>query len=312
MIVLDLACAWHSLVDANQMENAILNLAVNARDAMPGGGRLTIATRTLHERVGEADTCRDARDYVVLEVRDNGAGMAPEVREKASEPFVTTKGVGLGTGLGLSQVYGFATQCGGTVRLMSEVGKGTSITLHIPRVHPVPASRPPPSCGSISRGEARPRAEVSSRPSPCHPPSPRPDRRAYRFPVGRPSGRWRSRVPWSRPFVAAWQAGAIRLCHPRRSLPMIDTTKAVSSEVWRSATQARIDAQNKIVAGQAPGSDARNMSTSLLLPVAGQRVCSLSDQGEGGCCKPASDDGRARELPRASERKLTSTRLNPP
>ena len=135
-VVLDLACAWHSLVDANQLENVVLNLAVNARDAMPGGGRLTIATRTLHERGSDTGARSDARDYVVLEVRDNGRGMSPEIQAKASEPFFTTKAAGLGTGLGLSQVYGFAAQCGGTVRLMSEAGKGTSVTLHIPRVLP--------------------------------------------------------------------------------------------------------------------------------------------------------------------------------
>ena len=135
LVVLDLECAWHSLVDANQLENAVLNLAVNARDAMPGGGRLTIATRRLSVRA-DADVERVARDYVVVEVRDSGVGMSPEVRAKASEPFFTTKALGQGTGLGLSQVSDFAIGCGGAMRLASEMGDGTSVTLHIPRWTP--------------------------------------------------------------------------------------------------------------------------------------------------------------------------------
>lgn len=136
VIVLDLACAGHSLIDANQLENAVLNLVVNARDAMPDGGRLTVATRLLKEPSGDLDQGYNQREYVVVEVCDSGCGMSLEVQGKASEPFFTTKEIGHGTGLGLSQVCGFANQCGGMVRLVSEVGKGTSIALHMPRVDP--------------------------------------------------------------------------------------------------------------------------------------------------------------------------------
>ncbi|GJD49564.1 Sensor histidine kinase RcsC [Methylobacterium crusticola] len=111
-------------VDQNQLENAVLNLAVNARDAMPGGGRLTLAT--------EAATLGDGRPAVAVTVRDTGTGMPPEVVARAFEPFFTTKPQGRGTGLGLSQVYGFVTQSGGTVRIDSRPGEGTAIVLVLP------------------------------------------------------------------------------------------------------------------------------------------------------------------------------------
>lgn len=114
---------WRTHADPNQLENAILNLAVNARDAMPGGGRLTIATRN------------DGEDQVVITVSDTGVGMPPEVIAKAFDPFFTTKEVGKGTGLGLSQVYGFVQQSGGRIDIASEPGHGTAIEIRLPRYH---------------------------------------------------------------------------------------------------------------------------------------------------------------------------------
>ena len=108
-------------VDRNQAENAILNLAINARDAMPDGGVLTIATH--------GTPCGD---QVVLDLGDTGVGMAPEVVERAFEPFFTTKLVGQGTGLGLSQVYGFIKQSMGDVSIRSIAEKGTTVTLTLP------------------------------------------------------------------------------------------------------------------------------------------------------------------------------------
>jgi PAS domain S-box-containing protein len=127
---------WTALIDANQLENALLNLAINARDAMPNGGRLTIETANavldsayaaLHEDV-------EPGDYVVVSVSDTGTGMLPAVMAKAIDPFFTTKPVGEGTGLGLSMIYGFAKQSHGHLRIYSEVGQGTTIKLYVPRV----------------------------------------------------------------------------------------------------------------------------------------------------------------------------------
>jgi CheY-like chemotaxis protein len=115
------------------MELVILNLALNARDAMPSGGRLTISTAN----VGSEDHSRPdesaSGDYVALSVSDTGSGMTEEVLEKAYEPFFTTKGVGRGTGLGLSQVYGIAKQSNGGVRIDTELGRGTTVTIYLPR-----------------------------------------------------------------------------------------------------------------------------------------------------------------------------------
>ncbi|WP_394001464.1 PAS domain-containing protein [Luteimonas sp. WGS1318] len=123
---------WWVHVDANQLENVILNLAVNARDAMPGGGRLTIATGNARvDAGGRADV--PPGDYVVITVSDSGSGMPPEVMARAFDPFYTTKGVGKGTGLGLSQVYGFVRQSAGHVTMRSDVGQGTVVTLYLPR-----------------------------------------------------------------------------------------------------------------------------------------------------------------------------------
>ena len=114
------------LADPTQLEVAVLNLAINARDAMPKGGVLTFAT---HETRVDGDPELDDGDYVELTISDTGVGMSSEVRERAFEPFFTTKEVGKGTGLGLSMVYGMARQSGGTARIESEPGKGTSVSL---------------------------------------------------------------------------------------------------------------------------------------------------------------------------------------
>ncbi|BCA61180.1 histidine kinase [Sphingomonas sp. HMP9] len=125
---------WTTLVDPHQLENALLNLCINARDAMPGGGRLTIETAN---RWIDARTARerelDAGQYVSLSVSDTGTGMTPDVIAKAFDPFFTTKPLGLGTGLGLSMIYGFARQSGGHVRIYSEVGEGTNVCIYLPR-----------------------------------------------------------------------------------------------------------------------------------------------------------------------------------
>ena len=121
-------------LDVTQFEAAILNLVVNARDAMPQGGRLRIATRDVTVNDARAATLKIAPGaYVEVTVEDNGTGMAPDVRERALDPFYTTKEVGKGTGLGLSQVYGFVTQSGGALELRSELGRGTAVVLLLPR-----------------------------------------------------------------------------------------------------------------------------------------------------------------------------------
>ncbi len=124
--------SWPVYVDPHQLENAIVNLAVNARDAMDGAGRLTIKTRNVNVSANEVGDIR-AGEYVCISVVDTGYGMPPEVRERAFEPFFTTKPVGKGTGLGLSQIFGFAHQSGGEVGIDSEVGKGTTVSIYLPR-----------------------------------------------------------------------------------------------------------------------------------------------------------------------------------
>ena len=123
---------WLAFSDAHQLENALLNLAINARDAMLSGGRLNIRTGRVH--ISDAEPDRPAPgDYVTLSVADTGIGMPPNVVAKAFDPFFTTKPIGQGTGLGLSMVYGFVKQTGGHVRIDSTVGSGTEITLFLPR-----------------------------------------------------------------------------------------------------------------------------------------------------------------------------------
>ncbi len=139
---------WPAMVDPTQIELVILNLAINARDAMPDGGRVTIATAN---RPGGAGT----DDFVVVTVRDEGTGMTPEVQAKAFEPFFTTKGPRAGSGLGLSQVFGTARQSGGDVHIDSAPGKGTSVSVSLPRA--ASPAEPPVHVpvGSVKRRDGR-------------------------------------------------------------------------------------------------------------------------------------------------------------
>jgi len=129
--------AWRAHADPNQLELAVINLAVNARDAMPNSGRLTLETANVHldERYALGQIEVVPGQYVMLAITDNGSGMTSEVKAKAFDPFFTTKDVGHGTGLGLSQVYGFVKQSRGHVKIYSEVGEGTTIKLYLPRAH---------------------------------------------------------------------------------------------------------------------------------------------------------------------------------
>jgi PAS domain S-box-containing protein len=128
---------WPTLCDSNQLESAILNLAINARDAMPDGGKLTIETCNAHLDGRYAARLSDVSpgQYVCICVTDTGTGMPPDVAERAFDPFFTTKAIGQGTGLGLSMIYGFARQSGGQARIYSEQGRGTTIKLYLPRHH---------------------------------------------------------------------------------------------------------------------------------------------------------------------------------
>jgi signal transduction histidine kinase len=140
---------WPATADPSQIESVILNLAVNGRDAMPDGGRLTIAT----VNVPHGDRSKPAElppgDYISVCVSDTGAGMTEEVLRKAFEPFFTTKPVGSGTGLGLSQVYGIAKQTGGTVAIDTQVGKGTTVRVYLPRTTAAPAVGPADECQNV-------------------------------------------------------------------------------------------------------------------------------------------------------------------
>src|SRR6202040_1869696 len=137
--------AW---VDPNQLELAILNLALNARDAMSNGGRLQIACQNRRAGAGDAPGDLAAGDYVIVSVSDVGTGMSEATLARAFEPFFTTKEVGRGSGLGLSMVQGFAAQSGGAVRIASSLGKGTTVELWLP-----PAERQSRASGSAEPGE---------------------------------------------------------------------------------------------------------------------------------------------------------------
>jgi PAS domain S-box-containing protein len=140
---------WSPYADETQLELALMNLAINARDAMPGGGKICIACH--NASIGEGGETA-AGDYVVLEISDTGCGIAPEMLERVTEPFFTTKAVGKGTGLGLSMVYGFAQQSGGTMRIKSRLDHGTTVELWLPRA-PEAARRPPASAAAGNQGK---------------------------------------------------------------------------------------------------------------------------------------------------------------
>jgi PAS domain S-box-containing protein len=147
---------WRSLVDPAQMESAVLNLAINARDAMPEGGCLTIATagETFDEKSATAGLAPG--DYVAIAVTDSGHGMLPEVQARAFEPFFTTKQAGKGSGLGLSMVYGFVKQSGGHITIDSAVGRGTTVRIYLPRSEAVAEGAAGPGAGGpASEGPGR-------------------------------------------------------------------------------------------------------------------------------------------------------------
>jgi PAS domain S-box-containing protein len=147
---------WRANVDPNQLEVAIINLAVNARDAMPSGGKLTLETANVY--LDESYAARQVEvvpgQYVMVAVTDSGSGMMPDVLAKAFDPFFTTKDVGHGTGLGLSQVYGFAKQSGGQVKIYSEIGEGTTVKLYFPRVHAAVLQDETEEPETVARGSA--------------------------------------------------------------------------------------------------------------------------------------------------------------
>ena len=138
---------WVTRCDHHQLENALLNLVVNARDAMPDGGRLMIATSNRSLTSDDAMAQRDALpgEFVCITVADSGTGMTPDVLEHAFEPFFTTKPIGQGTGLGLSMIYGFVQQSGGFMAVRSQPGQGTEFDIHLPRDSGVPVTAASPA-----------------------------------------------------------------------------------------------------------------------------------------------------------------------
>jgi PAS domain S-box-containing protein len=148
------ASLWNTTLDPHQLENVVLNLAINARDAMPGGGKLTVelSNTMLDDTYVSAAHEVPPGQYVLLAISDTGTGMPPEVRERAIEPFFTTKGEGQGTGLGLSMAFGFVKQSGGHFRIYSEVGHGTTIKAYFPRVLEAEQTLPEPVTNEVRGG----------------------------------------------------------------------------------------------------------------------------------------------------------------
>jgi PAS domain S-box-containing protein len=146
--------AWPALADPNQLTTAILNLALNARDAMPHGGKITLETRNIYLDDGYASIHSDVvpGNYVMVAVSDTGTGIAPENLEKVFDPFFTTKEIGKGTGLGLSMVFGFVKQSGGHVKIYSEVDHGTSVKIYLPRSIALPETASEAEASSNLRG----------------------------------------------------------------------------------------------------------------------------------------------------------------
>jgi CheY-like chemotaxis protein len=149
---------WPVLADPAQLESAVLNLVLNARDAMPGGGKITVETANAWIDQDYAERHADVLpgQYTLLSISDTGSGMSPHTLARAFEPFFTTKGVGKGTGLGLSMVYGFAKQSRGHVKLYSELDQGTTVRLYLPRADhtDIPTSAPRSHVAGDLRGKA--------------------------------------------------------------------------------------------------------------------------------------------------------------
>lgn len=145
---------WHTRADGNHLENVLLNLAINARDAMPDGGSLSVSLRNAHLDRNDIEGWPDAvpGEHVCIAMRDTGCGMSEAVRQRAFEPFFTTKPEGRGTGLGLSMTYGFVRQSGGQVRIDSVPGRGTTIALYLPRCVQAPAAAPREQAAEVLGG----------------------------------------------------------------------------------------------------------------------------------------------------------------